>query len=279
MFRQSPVQVRHGSKRGTSPGSGFAPNARPGGFAGRDTKLTPAVGILKDFERRLEQVVEGFFARALPGGGVQPVELGKRMIRAMEDGKSVGVAGDVIAPNTFAFRVSSSDHERLTSLGAALEKELVAVARRAATSEGWTLLGPPRIAVIADDDVHAGTFLLSTGVEEGIDPAGGAGSHTQLIQIAVTGDAELIVLGSKRRAYPLSKDTLVIGRLETCDIPLSDPGASRRHAVVRREGDEWYVVDLESTNGTLLNGKSVRRQRLKPKDIMLIGNTQIEFRA
>lgn len=237
------------------------------------------MGILKDFERRLEQAVEGFFARALPGGGLQPVELGKRMIRAMDDAKSVGVAGEVIVPNAFTFRVAPADHERLAGLGASLDKELIAVARRAAATEGWSLLGAPRIQIVADDDVHAGTFLLATATEEGADPDSGGGAHTQLIQIAVNSDAELVVLGSKRRAYPLSKDALVIGRLETCDVPLSDPGASRRHAEVRREGDEWYVIDLDSTNGTLLNGKSVRRQRLAPKDIMLIGNTQIEFRA
>jgi len=237
------------------------------------------LGILKDFERRLEQAVEGFFARALPGGGLQPVELGKRMVRAMDDAASVGVAGDVIAPNAFVFRLAPPDHERLSGLGATLERELVAVARRAATAEGWVLLGPPVIELVADPDMTPGTFMIATAVEESDDPAAGAGAHTQLIQIAVASDAELVVLGSKRRAYPLSKDTLVIGRLDECDITLSDAGASRRHAEVRREGDEWYVVDLDSTNGTLLNGKSVRRARLNPKDVILIGNTQVEYRA
>lgn len=237
------------------------------------------MGILKDFERRLEQAVEGFFARALPGGGLQPVELGKRMIRAMDDAATVGVAGEVIAPNAFTFMLAPADHERLSGLGQSLDRELTAVARRAATAEGWTLLGAPRIELVADDEMTAGTFLVSTAIEEGDDPASGAGSHTQLIQIAVSSDAELVVLGSKRRAYPLSKDTLVLGRLDECDVTLSDPGASRRHAEVRREGDEWYVVDLDSTNGTLLNGKSIRRARLKPKDVILIGNTQVEFRA
>lgn len=237
------------------------------------------MGILKDFERRLEQAVEGFFARALPGGGVQPIELGKRMIRAMEDAKTVGVAGEVVAPNAFAFRLSPRDHERLATLGSSLERELVAVARRAAAGERWMLLGPPSIRLEPDDSVHSGTFEIAAGVEEGPDPAADAGSHTQLIQIAVPTDASLVVLGSDRRSYPLSKESLTIGRAESCDLVLSDPGASRRHAEVRREGDEWYVVDLGSTNGTLVNGRGVRRHRLRPKDVLLIGDTQIEFRA
>ncbi len=242
--------------------------------------MTPSlVGILKDFERRLEQAVEGFFARALPGGGLQPIELGKRMIRAMDDAKSVGVSGRVVVPNAFTFRVSPKDHERLASLGSSLERELVAVARRATTTEGWTVLGPPSVALEADESVHAGTFEIATEIREGHDPAASAGSHTQLIQIAVTSDAELVVLGSKRRAYPLSRDSLIIGRLDTCDIVLDDVGASRRNTEVRREGDEWFAIDLDSTNGTLVNGRSIRRHRQNPKDVMLIGNTQIEFRA
>lgn len=237
------------------------------------------MGILKDFERRLEQAVEGFFARALPGGGVQPVELGKRMIRVMADGKSVGVAGETVVPNHFTFSVTPDDAAKLSGLGTTLQRELTAVARRAATSEGWTLMGPPVIEIIADESVHAGTFLAAGSMSEGRDPTANAGSHTQLIQIAVSADAELVVLGQKRRAYPLSKDVLVIGRLEGCDLVLDDVGASRRHTEVRREGDEWYAIDLGSTNGTLVNGRSIRRQRLAPKDVLLIGNTQIEFRA
>lgn len=235
------------------------------------------MGILKDFERRLEQVVEGFFARALPGGGVQPVELGKSMIRVMEEQKAVGVSGEVIVPNVFSFSVSPKDAERLQSLGPVLEKELTAVARRAAAAEEWTLLGPPSVRVTVDDAKHSGRFDVKASIAESEEAS--IGSHTQLIQIAVASDAELVVLGSKRRAYPLSKDALTIGRLETCDIALDDPGASRRHAEVRREGDEWFLIDLDSTNGTLLNGRSVRRQRLSPKDIVLIGTTQIQFRA
>ena len=89
-----------------------------------------------------------------------------------------------------------------------------------------------------------------------------AGPHTQLIQMSEQADAELVVVGSKRRPYPLAKDVLTIGRLDTCDIVLSDPGVSRKHSEVRREGDEWVVVDLSSTNGTIVNGQPVRRHRL-----------------
>ena len=235
------------------------------------------MGILRDFERRLETMVEGFFARALPGGGVQPVELGKRMVRAMEDQKTVSVA-NVYVPNDFTFELSTKDLERLRPVEKALAEELAAVARRAAASEGWRLLGPPTIHLDEDRTLASGTFRVAATVVEGTDVEAQAGPHTQLIQMSEQASAQLIVVGSKRRPYPLAKDILTIGRLDTGDVVLSDPGVSRKHAEVRREGDEWVVVDLSSTNGTIVNGQPVRRHRLASGDRIEVGETTIEFR-
>lgn len=236
------------------------------------------MGILRDFEKRLENLVEGFFARALPGGGVQPVELGKRMVRAMEEQKTVSVA-NVYVPNDFTFCLAPKDLERLRPIEGALAAELTSVARRAASSEGWRLLGPPQIRLDEEPSLAAGTFRLTAVVVEGPDEAAEAGPHTQLIQMSEQTDGELVVVGSSRRPYPLAKDALSIGRLDTCDIVLGDPGVSRRHAEVRREGDEWVVVDLDSTNGTIVNGRPVRRHRLAPGDRIEVGETTIEYRG
>jgi FHA domain-containing protein len=235
------------------------------------------MGILRDFERRLETMFEGFFARALPGGGLQPVELGKRMVRVMDEQKNVSVA-NVYVPNEFTFFLSSKDIERLRPVENALDKELGAIARRAAASEGWRLLGPPVIRLVEDDSAAQGTFRVEAIVVEGMDEqADEAGPHTALLQMSTDHDAELVVVGSKRRPYPLAKDALSIGRLDSCDIVLSDTGVSRKHAEVRREGDEWVVVDLNSTNGTIVNGQAVRRHRLAEGDRIEVGETTIEY--
>lgn len=236
------------------------------------------MGILRDFERRLENIVEGFFARALPGGGVQPVELGKRLVRAMEEQKTVSVA-NVYVPNDFTFQLATKDVERLRPVEKALAAELDSVARRAAKSENWRLLGPPTIHLEEEPSLAPGTFRIAASVVEGADVEAQGGEHTQLIQMSSDHDAELVVVGSKRRPYPLAKDSLAIGRLDACDIVLSDPGVSRRHAEVRREGDEWVLVDLGSTNGVAVNGKQVRRHRLAAGDRIELGETTIEFRG
>ncbi|HVL33614.1 MAG TPA: DUF3662 and FHA domain-containing protein [Actinomycetota bacterium] len=235
------------------------------------------MSILRGVEKLLEGAVEGFFARALPGGGVQPIELGKRMVRAMEEERTTAVSGAIFAPNSFTFRLSKKDFERLSQIKATLKKELTAVARRAAASEKWQMVGPPEIHLVADS-LKSGTFKVEADFVESARPEPEAGPQTQLIQMSLEADAELVQMGKQTRAWPLSKETIVIGRQETCDVQIPDLGVSRRHAEIRREGDEWVVYDLGSTNGTDVNGKRVNRHRLSPGDRMLFGETFLEFR-
>ena len=56
---------------------------------------------IRGFERRLERLVEGAFARAFKSG-LRPVELGRRLVREMDDNRSVGVRGGTFVPNSFA---------------------------------------------------------------------------------------------------------------------------------------------------------------------------------
>lgn len=236
------------------------------------------MGVLREFEKRLEGIVEGFFARALPGGGVQPVELGKRMVRSMDEQRTVAASGAVFVPNGFVFRLPSKDHERLTQIKGVLRKELSAVARRAAASEHWQMVGPPEIAIVEDAALRKGSFVVEAEFVEAEKPEPEAGPQTQLIQMSLSADAELVLVGRSSRAWPLSKEALSLGRMDDCDVIVPDPGVSRRHAEIRREGDEWVIVDLGSTNGTEINGRRVNRHRLSHGDRILLGETTLEFR-
>jgi len=71
----------------------------------------------------------------------------------------------------------------------------------------------------------------------------------------------------------------VIGRLGGSDIVLTDPGASRRHAEVRRENGRYVISDLGSTNGTLVNGRAIGERTLEEGDRISIGRTVLEFRS
>jgi len=92
--------------------------------------------------------------------------------------------------------------------------------------------------------------------------------------------AELIVFedGTEKERIAVTKEPVVIGRLSTNDVVLSDPNVSRRHAELRREGSQWTIIDLGSTNGTVVNGKLAREHRLKDGDKLTFGNTELVFK-
>lgn len=69
-----------------------------------------------------------------------------------------------------------------------------------------------------------------------------------------------------------SQEELIIGRHHSCDVVLTAPTVSRRHArLIFRDGG-WIIQDLASTNGTMLNGQRVGRCRLRPGDQLALGH-------
>ena len=71
--------------------------------------------------------------------------------------------------------------------------------------------------------------------------------------------------------------TVVLGRDPTCDVVLGDAGVSWRHARIEDRGDAWAVVDLGSTNGTVVRGQQVREAILAPGDTVMLGRTLLRF--
>ena len=75
----------------------------------------------------------------------------------------------------------------------------------------------------------------------------------------------------------LRGDRAVVGRLSTCDICLADVNSSREHAAFERETGGWAIRDLGSTNGTIVNGQRIARQRLRDGDQIVIGITELVY--
>jgi pSer/pThr/pTyr-binding forkhead associated (FHA) protein len=70
---------------------------------------------------------------------------------------------------------------------------------------------------------------------------------------------------------------VAIGRQDG-DLVLEDPEVSRRHAVLRREGESIVVEDLDSTNGTFVNGERIRSPLpIGPGDLVRVGRTTLEI--
>jgi hypothetical protein len=229
------------------------------------------VPILRDFERRLGNLVEGFFATTFRSG-LQPVELAKRLIREMEAGRTVGVR-DVWAPNRFVFSLSTEDGARFEQAEHALVTELQQVARENAAERGWGLVGPPRVEFEVDDGLARGRFTCEASFVEGPEELAPA--------TPARGEATLVLFEGERvaRTFRLQGTTTTIGRLPTSDVVIEDPAASRSHARIDRGADGFALIDLGSTNGTLLNGEPVTEHPLRDGDRITIGQTELEFRG
>jgi pSer/pThr/pTyr-binding forkhead associated (FHA) protein len=85
--------------------------------------------------------------------------------------------------------------------------------------------------------------------------------------------------GFEGMTYSLEGEETIIGRNPNTDITLLDEGISREHALVHYDPDldRYTIEDLQSTNGTKVNGKRVRSAELQPGDTLQVGNTLFEF--
>src|SRR5947209_9535260 len=113
---------------------------------------------LQQFERRLERLVEGAFAKAFRSG-LQPVEIGRRLTREMDLQRTVGVHG-LIVPNRFTVAVSPTDLEHFKSFSDALVRELSEAVREHARDEGYHFVGPVEVDLESDPGLGQGEFLV-----------------------------------------------------------------------------------------------------------------------
>lgn len=96
---------------------------------------------------------------------------------------------------------------------------------------------------------------------------------------SATARLEILNGGFEGMTYDLDTEEIVIGRNPTTDITLLDEGISREHAVIHYDADApgYVIEDLQSTNGTKLNGKRIRSAPLNEGDEIQVGQTMFRF--
>lgn len=253
------------------------------------------MGVASRVEKRLEGLLEGFFVK-LFRSGLQPVEVGRRILREMDEGRTVSV-NRIYAPNDFRVTLGPEDHERFIGMQAGLEREFRNLVIDEAKKNRWNLMGMPRFAFDLDEGIGKGEFRIDAALAA--DPeanAPGVSTHqpdrgdpgaTRAISTNTaerlglpSSEARLVVLdasGSPKEHISITDAPVTIGRTSTNDVVLSDPNVSRHHAELRREGDAWMLVDLGSTNGTLVNDKPARSHELSHGDRLRFGTSELIF--
>jgi Nif-specific regulatory protein len=96
---------------------------------------------------------------------------------------------------------------------------------------------------------------------------------------AVETDARLEVIGGplSGKTFPMNAEEVSIGREPSNEISVLDSSVSRRHCLIRKEGDGFQIRDLESRNGTFVNGVPVKERNLEHADQIQIGSSVLVF--
>jgi len=242
------------------------------------------LSILSDFEDRVGGALEGAFA-GMFRSPVQPVEIAKALGRAMDDGRTIGV-GRVYAPLAYTVALSPDDAAKYGSFTTTLAGELSTYLTGQARERNYLLTAPPKVSFIVHDDLRLGRFRVSAELaspEPGHETASVPASAVADVESwpedprSSADDLATVTVGDHEHDVLLQGDRVMVGRLATCAIRLSDANVSREHAAFVPVGDDWAIEDLGSTNGTLVNGEPVARALLHDGDVIEIGLSRLIF--
>nr|WP_202891641.1 DUF3662 and FHA domain-containing protein [Kribbella shirazensis] len=266
---------------------------------------------MQRFERRLEGIVSGVFARAFKGD-VEPIELAAALKREIDNTARILSRDRRLVPNHFTIELGPDDFERLNAYGRTLNHELANELRDHADIQRYTFSGPIDIELVQREELPTGKFRV---VSETVGtpqrrPAAYQQPEPQPYeqepyvppnppvvpqqpppqqyppqppqQQPRRGHPQVMLEVNGRRR-PVNPPGVVLGRGTDADIQINDPGVSRRHAEIRLMpegpgGIRVVLVDLGSTNGTLVNGRRSTEAELTDGSTVRIGNTTMTLR-
>ncbi len=232
------------------------------------------------FESFIERLMERTFTRAARSP-LQPVEIGKRLVRAMEAEQSVGVEG-VLVPNVYEVFLSSYDYAHFEPMHRSFAQNMEAHLARAARQHRFHMVSRPLVRLHVDDTLSHGDISIETHLKD-VEPREPAlkQQHTAVMPqidhveelVAPTRPTNpSLVLATGR--YAILRSPTRLGRLPDNDIVINDRRVSRHHAEVAQGGKGWMIRDRGSTNGTSVNGRLVKEATLRPGDTISFGGLE-----
>src|SRR5262249_22970374 len=237
--------------------------------------------VLRAIEQKIEALFEGVFGRAFRTN-VQPVELARKLAKETDDHPTISVSR-VYVPNESTVYLAPDDRAQFETYERNLVSELQEYLAEHARREQYALLSGPRVGMETDADLDVGEFGIATRMvqpekgkpeaelpPEQLEPGATmiykpkTPPPTEAVSAAELGmEPEVVTVSFDGTRHEVTKRSVVLGRSRDCDLQLTDANVSRRHAELRQEGASYWIVDLGSTNGMEVNGKRVKRAKLR----------------
>jgi hypothetical protein len=222
--------------------------------------------MLARFERALERIVEGSVAGVFRLR-VQPAEIGRRLERAMLDGRVTSV-GTSLAPNVYEVRLHPEDAASFTSWEQALCREMETWLAELAFARGLSTVGPIQVRLVEDASVGR----RSVQAEGRFDPRAAPAEKSLRPDRDRSRPLRLLPIAPGMPQVSLVSSPVRVGRAADNDLVLTDPEVSRHHARLEPDGQGWRAIDLGSTNGTWVNGVHLNAGAITAGDEIAFGS-------
>jgi hypothetical protein len=247
---------------------------------------------MERLESFVSRMIEGWSAR-LFGAKLQPVQIAKRLIRTMEAHQTISLSKTFV-PNSYVVSLSATDFAQFEQYRRSLERDLAEAVLSASRERNFTLLDFPSVEIERDEDVAPGDIRVScalvdaTGDEVEADPKslGSVESgHTmvldreKLLRDKPRAPKATVEVKGGERAVQLGPEPLLIGRDQQNDVVLDDTRVSRKHAEIRLRLGRYTLYDLQSTNGTYVNGRRIAEVVLNDGDRISVAGLDLIFHS
>lgn len=237
---------------------------------------------LTRFEALAQRWLEGSFTR-LFRTRLHRAELAEQLIRALEDGQTIGPNGLWLAPDDYQVLVHPDDFARLggDQDWAEIERKLANHLIDIAQQSGLILMRRPRVRLRSSDRVPPCQVRVQAHLTA--PPAlAGVPSETREIDTRqpqnMTGPPLLachLQVGGRR--LPLAASPVNLGRGLDNDVVVDHPRVSRHHAQLQQREGQWWLIDLVSANGTTVNAQPVSEAILHPGDVISLAGVEVRF--
>lgn len=248
------------------------------------------MSLLDRFEQSMERLMEGTIGTVFRQS-MQPAELGKRLQRAMVEQRRVSV-GTTIVPNRFVVHLHPKDFSQFAEYQQGLSRQMETWLAQVATERNYSVLdriqvtlheepsAPRRMPRIeaAITDMHQPRPTPMVRPQPRIAPAQ-ATETFQPVRSGTPGDLLLRVTSgiAVGKDFVLAFGSSTIGRSPENALIIDSPDVSRRHARFEYAGGQARLYDLNSTNGTRVNGEAIRVTDIFPGDTITLGSQEMRL--